>query len=174
MHNEILPPDSAFSRAVYTEIRPAIPRANWPGGALRATFVPAPDGLSLIASFEGLPPAAAAVAAQVVRQAKVDLVLASPVAYFAAAVVKARRWRDVFLYALLPCLFAIPLMAPLGSTFMHLCFLLFALNTAGLIGTHAVLLQRRAAMTAGRFMAMIPVPGLRLRVPVGTPVHHRE
>jgi hypothetical protein len=115
MVSELLRPDSEFSRAVYKEIRPAIPRAHWPVEALRATFTPSSDGLSLIAGFEGLPPNYAALAAQVVLNAKVDLVLVSPVAALASAVVYSRRWRDTFLYALVPVLFAIPLMAPLGA-----------------------------------------------------------
>ncbi|OAN48171.1 hypothetical protein A6A04_05315 [Paramagnetospirillum marisnigri] len=168
---EILPPDSSFSRAVYTEIRPAIPRGQWPMDALRATFMVAPDGLSLQASFEGLPGPAAAIATQVVARAKVNLVLASPVAYLAGSVVRARRWRDTFLYALLPVLFAIPLMAPLGETVMRLTMGLFALDALALILSHGALMQARGRAIEGRFIALIPTPGLRIKVPVGTPLH---
>ncbi|RAU23041.1 hypothetical protein CU669_06630 [Paramagnetospirillum kuznetsovii] len=168
---ETQPPESSFSRAVYTEIRPAIPRGQWPSDALRATFVGAPDGLSLTATFEGLPPAAAQVASQVVARAKVDLVLASPVAYLAAVVVRARRWRDTFLYFLLPVLFAIPLMAPLGNVAMRISMGLCIVNTIALLGTHARLLQARSALNSARFVALIPTPGLRIRVPTGTPLH---
>ena len=174
MFTEILQPDSAFSRAVYTDIRPAIPRAHWPAEALRATFVAMPDGLSLDATFEGLPPAYAALAAQMVRRAGVDLILASPVAYWAAAVVRGRRWRDTFLYALLPVLFAIPLMAPLGDGAMRISMGLFGLNALALLISHAKLLQSRSAMADNRFIAMIPTPGLRIKVPTGTPVHHQS
>jgi hypothetical protein len=174
MFTEILQPESAFSRAVYTDIRPAIPRSHWPAEALRATFVPMPDGLSLDATFEGLPAAYAAVASQVVRRAGVDLVLASPVAYWAAAVVRGRRWRDTFLYALLPFLFAIPLMAPLGDTAMRISMGLFALDALALLGSHAKLLQSRSAMAQNRFVAMIPTPGLRIKVPTGTTLHHQS
>lgn len=168
---EILPPDSPFSRAVYTEIRPAIPRGQWPSEALRGTFVVAPDGLSLHAIIDGLPPAAAAIAAQVVARAKVTLVLASPVAYLAATVVRIRRWRDTFLFALLPLLFAIPLMAPLGETLMRFSMGLSAIDALALTVAHGVLLQARARVVAHRFVALIPTPGLRIKVPAGTPLH---
>jgi hypothetical protein len=171
MFTEILQPDSAFSRAVYTDIRPAIPRTHWPAEALRATFVPMPDGLSLEATFEGLPAAYAALATQMVRRAGVDLILASPVAYWAAAVVRGRRWRDTFLYALLPVLFAIPLMAPLGDGAMRISMGLFALDALALLASHARLLQCRSAMTDNRFVALIPTPGLRIKVPTGTAIH---
>ncbi|MDO8607149.1 MAG: hypothetical protein Q7R40_11470 [Phaeospirillum sp.] len=171
MINETLPPESAFSRAVYTEIRPAIPRAHWPAEALRATFAPSSDGLSLESVFEGLPPAYAAMASQMVSRAGVSMVLASPVAYLASAVVRARRWRDTFLYALLPFLFAIPLMAALGNGAMRISIALFGLNTLALIVTHIKLLQSRAIMAQNRFAAKIPTPGLRIKVPTGTPLH---
>lgn len=171
MINEVLPPESAFSRAVYTEIRPAIPRAQWPSDALRATFAPSPDGLMLESAFDGLPAAYTAVASQMVRRAGVDLVLASPVAYLAAAVVRIRRWRDTFLYALLPFLFAIPLMAALGEGAMRISMGLFGLDALALVTTHISLLQSRAVMTQNRFIALIPTPGLRIKVPTGTPLH---
>ena len=173
MITETLPPESAFSRAVYTQIRPAIPRTQWPSDALHARFTPTPDGLALDGVFEGLPAAYAAVAAQMVRQAGVDLVLASPVAYLAVAVVRIRRWRDTFLYALLPFLFAIPLMAALGDTAMRVCMGLFVLDAVALLATHANLLQSRSVMAQNRFTARIPTPGLRIKVPSGTPLHHQ-
>lgn len=173
MVSELLRPDSGFSRAVYKEIRPAIPRGNWPTEALRATFTPSNDGLALVAHFEGLAPAYAALAAQVVLRAKVDLVLVSPVAALASAVVYTRRWRDTFLYALLPLLFAIPLMAPLGDLAMRVSIILFALDLVALLGSHARLLHCRATLQQGRFMAEIPTPGLRIKVPQGTPIHHQ-
>lgn len=173
MVSELLPPDSEFSRAVYKEIRPAIPRPHWPAEALRASFTPTPDGLALVASFDGLPAAYAALAAQTVFKARVDLVLVSPVAALASAVVYRRRWRDTFLYALLPVLFAIPLMAPLGDGAMRVSFFLFALNCLALLVTHARLLQSRSRLLDGRFLAEIPTPGLRIKVPQGTQVHHQ-
>ena len=173
MITEILQPESAFSRAVYAEIRPSIARAQWPGDALRATFTPAPDGLRLDSVFEGLPAAAAAVAAQVVQRAGVDLVLASPVAYLAATVVRRRRWRDTFLYAALPFMFAIPLMAALSDTAMRVSVALFVLDGVALLAAHAKLLQDRSVMAQNRFIAMIPTPGLRIKVPTGTPLHRQ-
>lgn len=171
MVSDLLRPDSEFSRAVYKEIRPSIPRAHWPADALRATFTPSNDGLALIATFEGLPAAYAALAAEVVLRAKVDLVLVSPVAALASAVVYMRRWRDTFLYALLPFLFAIPLTGILGDLPMKASVLLFAGDLVGLIVTHARLMQRRADLQRGRFIAEIPTPGLRIKVPQGTPLH---
>jgi hypothetical protein len=173
MVSELLRPDSEFSRAVYKEIRPSIPRNQWPTEALRATFTPSNDGLALIANFEGLPQAYAAMAAQVVLNAKVDLVLVSPVAVLASAVVYMRRWRDTFLYALLPALFAVPLTAILGDLPMKTAMALFGLDFAGLLITHVRLMQRRMALQQGRFIAEIPTPGLRIKVPQGTPLHHQ-
>lgn len=173
MVSELLRPDSEFSRTVYKEIRPVIPRAHWPTDALRATFTPSNDGLALIATFEGLPPAYAALAAQVVLRAKVDLVLVSPVAALASAAVYMRRWRDTFLYALLPVLFAIPLMAALGDTAMRASMALCVVDVTALLVTHARLLNRRAILQRGRFMAEIPTPGLRIKVPQGTQLHHQ-
>jgi len=109
----------------------------------------------------------------VVLRAKVDMVLVSPVAALASAVVYARRWRDTFLYGLLPLLFAIPLMAPLGDFAMRASIVLFVLDVAALLGSHARLLQRRSALQQGRFIAEIPTPGLRIKVPQGTPLHHQ-
>ncbi|CAA7626995.1 hypothetical protein [Magnetospirillum sp. SS-4] len=170
MINEILSPDAAFSRAVYTRIRQAIPRSQWPAEALRATFTPSPDGLSLESSFEGLPPQAAMIASNVVRQAKVDLVLASPAARLAVAVVRARRWRDTFLYGLLPLLFAIPLMAALAPLAMRISMGLCAIDAAALFASHAALLQSRSRLVQCRFIAHIPTPGLRIKTPQGAPL----
>ena len=170
---EVLPPESAFSRAVYTQIRPAIPRGEWPTDALRATFVPSPDGLTLNATFDGLSTAAATVAAQMVRRGGVDLVLVSPVAHLASRVVSSRRWRDTFLYAVLPFMFAVPLMGALGDVAMRLSMGLFALDALALLAAHARLMGDRSVMAQHRFVAHIPTPGLRIKVPTGTPVHHR-
>lgn len=174
MERPVLTPDSEFSRAVYKEIRPAIPRAHWPVEALRASFTPTADGLALVASFDGLSPTYAALAAQVVFRAKVDLVLVSPVAALASAVVYMRKWRDTFLYAVLPFLFAIPLMAPLGDGAMRISFVLFAMDCLALLISHARLLQCRSRLLDGRFLAEIPTPGLRIKVPQGTQVHHQS
>lgn len=168
---EVFPPESAFSRAVYAEIRPAIPRSQWPTDALTVTVTPAADGMSLEARFEGLPPAYAARASQIVRDAKVGLVLESPVAYLAAQVVRMRRWRDTFMFALLPLLFAIPLLAALGDAAMRLSMLLCAGDGLALLATHVALMRRRGTLVDNRFIAHIPTPGLRIRVPVGTPLH---
>jgi uncharacterized membrane protein YhaH (DUF805 family) len=170
---EPLTPDSAFSRAIYTEIRPAIPRQHWPVDALKATFTTAANGLALSAEFEGLPVNVAAVANHVILKAGVSLVLASPVAPVAARVVASQRWRDMFLYAFLPLLFAIPLMGALAPGAMKGAIGLFGIEVLGLIATHARLMRWRGELARSRFVAQIPTPGLRIKVPVGTPVHHQ-
>lgn len=173
MVSGLLAPDSEFSRAVYKEIRPVIPRIHWPVEALRATFTPTADGLALAAEFGGLPAAYAALAAQVVLRAKVDLVLVSPAAFAAARVVHAKRWRDTCLYAVLPALFAIPMMAALGVGAMKTAMLVFAVVAVLLAATHVRLMQRRGELLRARFIAEIPTPGLRIKVPQGTSIHHQ-
>jgi hypothetical protein len=159
-----LRPDSDFSRAVFKLIRPHIPRERWPVDAVRARFEPAGDGLWLEADFDNFPANYAALAAQLVREARVELVLKSPAAAAAAAVVRVKRWRDVFLYAFLPLMFAIPLMAPLSTNAMRLAGALFCVNLIGLLAFQAALTRARARMASGRFIANIPAPGLKIHL----------
>lgn len=159
-----LGPESGFSRAVFKVVRPHIPRGAWPPDAVPGVFRPAGDGLRLDASFEGLPAAYAALAARLVAGAGVELVLASPVAAKAARAFRVRRWRDAFLYAVVPLLFAIPLLGGLGDRAMRLTVIAFCVDVAALVAAHAALLGRRAELADTRFVAEIPAPGLRLKL----------
>ena len=157
-------PESDFSRAVFKIIRPHIPRERWPMDTVLGRFEVAGDGLWLKADFNNFPKAYADLAAQLVREAGVDLVLKAPAAPAAAAVVRAKRWRDVGLYAFLPLMFAIPLMAALGDDAMRFALLLFCLDAVFLAFFQAILVRQRTAMAAERFIAHIPAPGLKINL----------
>lgn len=172
-----LPPESDFSRAVFKLIRPHIPRERWPIDTVRTRFEAGADGLCLEADFDNFPSSYAALATQLVREAGVDLVIKSPMAPAAAAVVRARRWRDAALYAFLPLMFAIPLMAALSEPAMRTAFFLFCLDALALAAFHATLLHKRAVMREARFIAYIPAPGLKIHLgtrtegsPLGEPM----
>lgn len=157
-------PESDFSRAVFKVIRPHIPRERWPVDAVRARFEAGGDGLWLAADFDNFPSAHARTASQLVREAGVDLVIKSPIASAAAAVVRAKRWRDACLYAFLPLMFAIPLMAVLSEAAMRFAVFLFCVDLMVLTAFQALLVRKRAIMAAGRFIAYIPAPGLKIHV----------
>lgn len=159
-----LPPESDFSRAVFKVIRPHIPRERWPVDAVRTRFEPGMDGMWLEADFDSFSSAYAALATQLVREAGVDLVIKSPMASAAAAVVRAKRWRDVALYAFLPLMFAIPLMAALSDGAMRFAFLLFCVDLLALVIFHAALVRKRLGMREARFIAHIPAPGLKINL----------
>lgn len=159
-----LPPESTFSRTVFKLIRPHIPRERWPADSVRVLFEPAGDGLWLEAEFEGFPAAYAALAAQLVREARVDLVLKSPAAWQAAAVARTKRWRDFAMFAFVPLLFVIPLVAPLSDAVMRMAVLACGLDILALVGLQGALVKRRAAMAAARFVANIPAPGLKIHL----------
>ncbi len=165
-----LSPDSAFSRAVYKEIRPAIPRMQWPAERVAASFVAAGNGAYLEGTFEDFTAGYAKVAALKIRTAGFEMVMASPVAAMASAVFRVLRWRNIFLFAVLPLLFAIPLMASLEATAMRFATLLFAGDLLALIVSHGNLLLRRNALSAMRFTVEIPAPGMRIRVPLARTV----
>lgn len=153
-----------FSQEVFRRIRPAIPRERWPHEALRATFVPVADGMRLEAAFDGLPAAYAQVAARMVLQAGLDLVVKSPVAFLAAGVVRAKRWRDMFMFAAVPTLFAIPLMGILSKAIIYPTALLFIADLVCLTLAQVMLTRRRMALGGARFVAEIPVPGMRVQI----------
>ena len=157
-------PESNFSRAVFKVIRPHIPRERWPVDAVLARFEGGGDGLWLNADFDSFSGPYAAVARQLVREAGVDLVLKSPLASAAAAVVRTKRWRDVGFYAFLPLMFAIPLMAVLSDTAMRSAVFFFCLDTASLIAFQAILVRKRALLATERFIAYIPAPGLKIHL----------
>lgn len=157
-----LQPESDFSRAVFKVIRPHIPRERWPVDTVLARFEVAGDGLWLKANFNDFPKAYGDLAAQLVREAGVDLVIKAPAASAAAAVVRAKRWRDVGLYAFLPLMFAIPLMAALSDDAMRSALLFFCLDAVFLAVFQAILVRRRTEMASERFIAHIPAPGLKI------------
>lgn len=159
-----LPPESAFSRNVFKLIRPHIPRDRWPNDSLRVMFEPAGDGLWLEAKFEGLPPAYAALATRLVREAKVDLVLQSPAAWQAAGVARTKRWRDACMFAFVPLLFAMPLMAALNDGAMRIALMLWCVDVVLLLALQVSLAKHRATMASARFIANIPAPGLKIQM----------
>lgn len=163
-----LPPHSPFCKHVYDLIRPHIPRSEWPADSLSAVFTAGPDGRFLVVAFEGLSARFTEVAAQAVSAAGFGLVLQSPMAYSASQLYRALRWRNVCLYAIVPLLFAIPLMGAIGGTAMRAAAFLFAGDLAGFFLTHSTVLRRRAHLAEARFSADIPVPGLRIRMPSST------
>ncbi|MGE5548498.1 MAG: hypothetical protein ACM33T_16450 [Solirubrobacterales bacterium] len=158
----LLDAGSVFSVEVFKTIRPSIPRERWPGAPVRGSFKPHASGRFLEATFEDLPASYSELAARLVAAKGVELMAVSPVAYRAAMVVRAKRWRDAFLFAAVPLLFAIPLMAALSATAMKISGLLFAVDMAALVLAHMAVINRRAILISGRFIASIPVPGMRL------------
>ena len=160
----LLPANSPFSRAVYKEFRPGIPRQYWPSDDVGATFTPAANGLYLIAEFTNLPRPQAAQAAQLVALAGFVLVRESPVLLAAGQVFRMQRLRNIALFAALPLLFAIPLMDTLAPLAMQAAAGLFSLDAVALLACQSALLARRARLVGGRFHADIPTPGMRLRV----------
>lgn len=116
----------------------------------------------LEAAFDNFPTSYANLATRLVRDAGVDLVIKSPMAAAAAATVRAKRWRDAGLYAFLPLMFAIPLMAALSDAAMRLAGLLFCVNLLALVLFQALLVRKRTRMAEARFIAFIPAPGLKI------------
>jgi uncharacterized membrane protein YhaH (DUF805 family) len=158
----VLPPNSPFAVEVFKTIGPRIPRGKWPVEAMHVTFTPSADGMRVIGYFKDLPAPYDAVASHMVAQAGIKLVLLSPVAYLAAALVRAKRWRDACMYAAVPLLFAIPIMRILTKAAMVPVVGLFLANLAALVVTQGVLSHRRGVLVNTRFVADVPVPGLRL------------
>jgi hypothetical protein len=161
-----LPPNSLFSKEVFKEIRPHIPRHYWPDEFARGKFVPDPTGYWLRASFEGFPHVAAEQARVLVEKAGVKLVMASPAGYAAVAVFRMQRWRDTTLFALLPVLFAIPLLSGVAEGMLRWTVAVFAIDAIALAVSHVSLLRGRAQLAASHFSADIPAPGLRLRAAI--------
>lgn len=160
----VLPPGSAFSQAVFKTIRPGIPRERWPAEPVRATFTPGMDGFYLIGDFEGLGQSYGILAARMVVDAGVELVLISPAAPAAAAVVRAKRWRDMLLFLAAPMLFAIPMLGMLADALMKVSAGMFALNALALIVAQVGLSHQRGRLAGTRFVADIPSPGYRLQL----------
>ena len=91
---------SPFSQEVFRRLRPTIPRERWPVEPMTVTFTADPSGLFLKASFDDddLGASHSQQAVRLIAHAGVDLVVQSPFATLAAAVMRAKRWRDVFLF----------------------------------------------------------------------------
>ncbi|AVM75144.1 hypothetical protein [Magnetospirillum gryphiswaldense] len=157
---------SSFSQEVFRRIRPVIPRERWPLDAMSVTFTSDPSGLFLRASFDesDLPASYAQQAVNAIAHAGVDLVVKSPFAGMAAAVIRAARWRDVFLYLAVPLLFAIPLMGALLDRLMMPVAGLFGADILALALVQMQLTRRRMAIANARCVAEIPVPGMRVSV----------
>ena len=163
---------SSFSQEVFRLIRPHIPRDHWPANALPVTFTADSSGLFLLANFDddGLPIASRKVAIQVIAHAGVDLVVKSPFARLAAATMRAKRWRDAFLFLAVPLLFAIPLLGALAGQLMIPTAGLFVADLLALIMAQLQVSHRRAALADARCVADIPVPGLRINASLKGPV----
>lgn len=164
-------PSSRFSQEVFRRIRPQIPRERWPTDRLSIAFTADPSGLFLRAWIEpgDFPHSYADIAVRAIAQAGVELVVVSPFARVAKAVMAAKRWRDAFLYMGLPLLFAIPLMGSLAQPLMMLCTVLFAADLGLLLVAQVALSRRRATIATARVVADIPLPGSVVHVggPVG-------
>lgn len=158
---------SPFSQEIFRRIRPGIPRERWPIEAMTVSFTADPSGLFLRASFDGsdLPASYAQQAMQVIAHAGVDLVAQSPFATMAAAVIRAKRWRDMFLFLAVPLLFGIPLAGAALDRLMMPAAGLFLVDLLGLILLQLQLTRRKIAIANARCVAEIPVPGMRLQVP---------
>jgi hypothetical protein len=162
-----LPAHSQFCKDVYDQIRPHIPRQQWPSQPLSAVFTSGPDGRFLAASFEGVSTRFSDAAKRAVAAGGFDLVLKSPFAYSASQLYRSLRWRNVCLFALVPLLFGIPLAAVAGANAMRVAAVLFAADLAAAAIAHAALSRRRAELAKTRISAEIPVPGLRIRASNG-------
>lgn len=164
-------PSSPFAQEIFRRIRPFIPKERWPANRLSISFTADPSGLFLRAWIEpgDFPHSYADTAVRVIAQAGVDLVVVSPFARVAKAVMVAKRWRDAFLYLALPLLFAIPLMGSLADTLMPLCGFLFVMDLALLAVAQTALGRRRTAIATARVIAEIPLPGsvVHVSAPVG-------
>ena len=158
---------SPFSQEVFRRLRPRIPRERWPIEPMTVTFTADSSGLFLKASFDDADLGAnyTQQAVQVIAHAGGDLVVQSPFATLAAGVMRAKRWRDVFLFLAVPLLFAIPLMGALLDRLMMPATVLFAIDVTALALTQVQLTRRRIAIANARCIAEIPVPGMRLQVP---------
>ena len=160
----ILPVHSVFSIEVFKAIRPVVPRPAWPAGQLTALFIPRADGMALIAEFEELTGEAHARAEARIIEKGVELVMMCPAARLAVEVFKAKKWRDTFLYGLVPLLFAIPFSAGLQPELMTVFAGLTLADLAALLVAQLRLSAAGSAVQAARFIAQLPVPGLHIRL----------
>ena len=161
----ILPPNSHFSQEIFKLIRPGIPNQAWPvGQPVIGLFMPIPSGMGLVAEFEHLPAGYKKQAERVVFAKGVSLVKDSPAAIAANTMFKAKRWRDIFMFALLPLVFAIPIADGLFENADHIATLIAGLDLAGLVLSQIRLGQAQTALVEARFIAQIPTPGMRIKL----------
>ena len=161
----ILPSNSAFSMEVFKIIRPGIPNQAWPvGQPVVGLFLPIPSGLGLVAEFEHLFGSHKKQAEQAVLAHGFELMKHSPAAYQANQVFKAKRWRDACMFALLPLLFAIPIVDGLFSSADHLMMLISAADFCGFVAMQLRLGSAQKTLVESRFIAHIPTPSMRIRL----------
>jgi len=161
----ILQPSSHFSREVFNVLRTVVPRHSWPvGQPIVGLFLPIPSGMGLMAEFEHLSGESKKHAEQAVLDKGVSLVLESPAAPQAVAVFRAKRWRDIGMYALLPLLFAIPIVDGLFPNGGHATILIAVADFAVLVASQLRMSQAQKALVESRFIAHIPTPGMRIKV----------
>lgn len=161
----ILPPNSHFSQEIFKLIRPKIPNEAWPvGQPVVCLFMPIPSGMALVAEFEHLPAGYKKQAEQTIMAKGVSLVKDSPAAIPANTMFKAKRWRDIFMFALLPLVFAIPIVDGLFNNADHIVTLIAGLDLVGLVLAQIRLGQTQTALVEARFIAQIPTPGMRIKL----------
>lgn len=162
---EILQPNSFFSQEVFKVIRPGIPTHGWPvGQPVTGLFMPLPSGMGLTAEFEHLSHDHRKHAEQAVLDKGVSLVLCSPAARAAYAVFQSKRWRDLFMYGLLPMVFAIPIIDGLFPKATHAIMMAAVTDFIGLVAMQLRLGQLQKTLAESRFIAHIPTPGMRIKV----------
>ena len=161
----ILPPNSHFSQEVFKTIRPGVPDQAWPvGQPVVGLFLPIPSGLALMAEFENLHGGYKKQAEQMVLAKGLSLVRSSPAAAAANAVFKSKRWRDIFMYSLLPLVFAIPIVDGLFANADHLAMALSGLDFIAFAASQLRLMQARQTLVESRFIAHIPTPSMKIRL----------
>ncbi len=161
----ILPPNSHFSMEVFKIIRPGIPQHGWPvGQPVTGLFLPLPNGMGLQVEFDHLSGDHRRHAEYAVLEQGAALVMDSPAARPAVIVYKTKSWRDVALYALLPLLFAIPIVDGLNSNLNHLTIGASILNFIVLIAAQLKLSSAQKKLAEARFIAHIPTPGMKISV----------
>jgi len=161
----ILPPNSRFSQEIFKLIRPGIPQHGWPvGQPIMGLFQPLPNGMGLVAEFEHLSADHKRYAEYLILEKGAPLVMESPAAPKAVAVYKAKSWRDVSLYALLPVLFMVPVVDGLVANATHLAVAAAAVNLVILIASQLKLTRAQTALSESRFIAHIPTPGMKISI----------
>jgi uncharacterized membrane protein YhaH (DUF805 family) len=152
----VLPPNSEFSKMVFKILRPGIPVAGWPMGV--------PSGTAMVVNFEEMTGDYKKYAEYTVYKKSGSLIMASPAAGAAIAVLQAKRLRDICLYSLLPLLFAIPISYGLAPKISTLITIVSVVDAAALIATQLILLKCQKTLANSKFIAHIPTPSLKIKV----------